>query len=130
MSDDELLDRGAACENRLEQIAAELAEMEPRLANVAPCLKRSTTKLCFNALLGVTGIALAPPTFGWSLLLTSASAAMLVWDSLDLRSDYSRDRPVRQRLRQLRREATGLADELEAINAVLDRRASGADEEV
>jgi hypothetical protein len=68
--------------------------------------RRSALKLAINIGLGAAGIALAPPTVGWSLLVTAGSAFMLVWDSIDTRKDYVSNRPSRQRLRELRLETS------------------------
>ena len=122
MSDDALINRGAECENRLAQIAAEAARLRPAVDESGQALRRPAVKLALNAGIGLAGIAAAFPTAGWSLLVTDGSAGMLLWDGIDFGRDLSRNRALRQPLRALRNEAARLERELREINAVLDER--------
>jgi hypothetical protein len=124
MSDDALVERGAAFENRRAEIEAELARLQPALMAAAERQKKSALKLGINTGLGIAGIALAPPTFGLSLLVTVGSSVMVVWDAIDMGADYFASRPNRQRLRELRREVSEIADELAAIDLALNTRYS------
>jgi hypothetical protein len=124
VGEDDLLARGAECENRLAEINAEMVRLEPAAVVASRKMAKSAVKLGFNTGLGTAGVVLAPPTFGLSLLLTLGSGLMLIWDGFDMGSDYRESRPMRRRLRQLRDEASDLADELGEISMVLERRFS------
>jgi len=125
MTDDALVDRGAELETRRATIAAEFALLLPNVETAGRILRKSAIKLGVNTALGIGGIVAAPLTLGWSLIITAGSGFMLVWDGLDFGRDYSRHNPHRHRLRQLRAEASAVADELAAIHAILDMRSRG-----
>jgi hypothetical protein len=122
MSDDALIERGAECETLLQSISLEVGGLQTEISVARRRLGKPAGKLGANLAIGGLGLALAPPTLGWSLLLTIGSAVMLVWDGIDMGADYSRYRAIRRRLLELRSDATDLADELAEIHAVLDER--------
>lgn len=122
MSDDALIERGAECELALEAIARELHGLQGEVYETERRLRKPVAKFAANLAIGGLGLALAPPTFGWSLLLTVGSTVMLLWDSADMTFDYSRYRAIRRHLRDLRVAATEYADELAEIAAILEER--------
>ena len=122
MSDDALIERGAECETLLQRISLEVRDLQTEISVARRGLGKPAGKLAANLGIGGLGLALAPPTLGWSLLLTIGSTVMLVWDGVDMGADYSRYRAVRGRLLELRRDASDLADELAEIHAVLEER--------
>src|SRR5260370_34880898 len=84
IGDDALVDFGADCESRLAEIEAELGRLRPEVVAAARGLRRSAAKLGVNIALGIAGIALAPPPFGVSLLVTGGTSVMLVWGGIDM----------------------------------------------
>lgn len=100
--------------------------MRPAIEAERPKLKKSGIKLDINTALGIAGVAAAPLTLGWSLLVTLGSGGMILWDGIDYYRDYSRQKPIRVRLRELRDEARECSTEIEAIWEVLKSRSGGA----
>ncbi len=58
----------------------------------------------------------------WSLILTFGCTGMIVWDGIDFANDYAEFSPDRRHLRELRLDASNLADELATIHAILETR--------
>ena len=88
-------------------------------------LAKPGVKLAINTAAGVTGLALAPLSSGWSLLLTIVTSAVTISDAHDFFVDYQDIRSDRRYVRRIHRTVADIVEELEVIERILQQRRRG-----
>lgn len=120
LSDDQLVERGAALETERAEIHAELTRL--RQGDSAARLLKPGVKLGINGALSVAGLALAPLTLNLSLGLTIIGMGMSVWDGLGFVKEAAEPFRAGYQARRLRRRGRDIDAALQEIEAILTAR--------
>jgi hypothetical protein len=122
LSADELLAAGAACENRLNEIEAELQTLVPTVEAEGRKLKSVAGKLGLSSSAAVVGVVAATATGGLSLWAALLPVLHAGWEIRDFAVELKRLLPIQTRLKELRQESKAIADDIEAIHTELESR--------
>ncbi len=125
LTDDQLIDLGAALETELAVLRAAHAAMTTSAANAAgSALLKPGIKLGINSVVAFAGFVLAPVTLNLSLFFTVIGSGMTVWDGVDFGRDAGHLLGLRLQSRRRRRRTDEIAAQLRDIATILTRRVS------
>jgi hypothetical protein len=119
----ELRAESAALKKRLKNVEKAIDVLELSVDAEGRRLKKVAWKLGLTSSGVLAGILATPLTLGWALAAASLPAVTAAWEMNDFARDYQRLRPLRQRLKALRRESDKLKTRLVAVYR--ERKAQG-----
>lgn len=122
LDDDALLNLGARLENQLSAANDTMKETVAERDKIAAALTKPGLKLGTNTILLALGVAFAPLTLSWSLIVTAGGFGMAVWDMFDYAIEVRKFLRTKRRVSSLRRQAFEITTALMAIDHELTRR--------
>jgi hypothetical protein len=122
LSDDALLERWAALDDRLNAIASERESLDNLVKGEGRTLTSILPKLLLSIAAAIAGLFAAGFTWGWGLLAAILVALYAALDIYEFIADRWKVWSAPERINELEQEASDVADSIEAIQQEIDTR--------
>lgn len=122
LSNDALIELGAQLENELTDSQNKVTNILEELERQQGRLIKPGVKLGLNTAGGIFGVAVAPITLGWSLLITIVLSGVTISDTIDFNRDFRKVLLARKKLKTIRTSVNEIKEQLKNIEELLEDR--------